>query len=91
MIEAGLVVLACSLGKGCIETSTQFYNTNPELKQIVNNTKQLSYQYLGQFTVEYTLPLVLISLNKNGTIKITRNIAFSFEKDRQIINFKKEF
>ena len=91
MIEAGLVILACSLNKGCMETSTQYYNTNPELRQMVENTKELSYSYLGQFTVEYTLPLMLISLNKNGTIKITRNIAYSFDKDLQMINFKKEF
>ena len=91
MIEAGLVVLACSLGKGCMETSTQYYNTNPELRQMIENTKELSYRYLGQFTVEYTLPLMLLSLKQNATIKVTKNLAYTLENKNSLLTYKKEF
>lgn len=79
MVEV-LVVLACTMDKGCTETSTAYYNANDSLQQLVRRQEKLISDELPPIVVQYVAPYAVYTLGYKSIFKVTRNLSIGVGK-----------
>lgn len=82
MLLESLVVFSCIEQKGCTESVTFYYATNPSFVELVQNNEKSMRRYLGAYTVDYVLPIAGAISNKEYYIKITPNWSINKENIR---------
>ena len=91
MIIESLVLYSCIANKGCSESSTTYYATHPSLREYVEKNEKDMRKIFNPYVVEYVVPFVALSTNANYAVRITSNVSMNLNKDKIIINFKREW
>lgn len=86
-----IVIIACFYSKGCVESSTHYYQTHSELQEIAKNGKHKAQQLVGPFTVRYVLPTVAAAYGNDVYISITKNYGIKLEQDKISAQYTEEF
>jgi hypothetical protein len=63
-----LVIFSCLRSVGCSETSTHYYNTNPELKEMVKLNETRINKLAGPFVVQVVGPMIYTVMGGTGTL-----------------------
>jgi hypothetical protein len=90
-MEEFLVTLACLSAKGCNETWNQYYNSKPDVRQIVLTAEHRAKAMAGPFVYTYVAPLALLAAGKDANVKIYANFSLKFSTSYQGLLFTKEF
>lgn len=80
MIQEFLVVLACSQGSGCPQTTDAYYSSHPEIKQLARNVDTKAKQIVGPEVVLLS-PAVLLLARQRGTVNITKYISAQIQSN----------
>ena len=91
MVQELLVVLACLNSKGCSETSGHYYNTHPEVKELVKEGKDSINAVLGRKFVDIVGPFILVTAGGSGTIRISKGLSLQGNKEKTVLNLTWEF
>ena len=86
-----LVVFACLNGTGCQETSTHYYNTHPQIREIIKTQEQKIKNIAGPVFVETFVPMAAFSLGSTATVRLNRYFNLQVNKDKTILGFVREF
>jgi len=86
-----LVIFACLNSTGCKETSTHYYNTHPQMQEIIKANEQRIKHYIGPVFVETFAPMLAFSLGGTGNIRLNKYFNLQINKDSNILGFSREF
>lgn len=70
MIQELLVMAACLEGKGCSQTTTAYYISNPNTKQMIQRANTRVKEAVGPETLAISSPLIF-AVRGTGTFKLT--------------------
>lgn len=91
MLAEALVILACTTSKGCNETSTHYYATNPELREMVEtNTKKVE-RFIGPTIIATVGPFLYAAAGGTGTVRLNKYFNLQLSTQKAILGFTKEF
>jgi hypothetical protein len=84
-MEEILVIFACLSSKGCTETSNLYYNTHPEIRQILKNSEDELKRRSNPFFISYVGPAIVAVAGGTGTVKINKHFNLQLNKDHATI------
>lgn len=90
-MEEFLVIFACLNSTGCTETSRHYYNTHPQIQEVVKKGEKIANKYIGPTAIQVLGPAILISAGATGTIRLNKHFSLQGNKNTGILGFSKEF
>lgn len=75
-----LVILACLKSAGCSETSSAYYQSHPELRQMVEMNERKIKDYVGPVIVESSAPFFFVAAGGTGNFKIYGNLSLRVQR-----------
>lgn len=91
MLPEALVILACTTSKGCQETSSHYYNTNPQLREVVERNEKKIEKFIGPQIIAIFGPMIYIAAGGTGTVRISKYFSLQLNHEKGMIVFGKEF
>lgn len=91
MLEEALLVFACINGTGCQETSSQYYATHEEVREIGKNGEQKLTKYVGPAAIQVIGPMVFIAAGGTGTVRIDKYFGLQVSSKSSILFFRKDY
>ena len=95
MILESLIIGLCFGGWECDSAPRAYYLYNKDLQVIVKQTELKAKDIAGPFMVDYmipySLPLIMVANGKEGTVKITKNVSFTANKDKVRVSWQFNF
>lgn len=86
-----LVIFACLNSTGCKETSTHYYNTHPQMQEIIKTQERKVKRIVGPVFVETFVPMIAFSLGGTGSVRLNKYFNLQINKETTILGFSKEF
>lgn len=65
-----LVIFACLNSHGCSETSNAYYQSHPELREMIEKNEKKIKDYVGPVIVETSAPFFFVIAGGTGNFKI---------------------
>jgi hypothetical protein len=90
-VEELLVIFACLNSTGCTETSGHYYNTHPQVQEIVKKSEKMVKHYVGPRVIESVGPVLMVAAGGSGTIRLNRNFSLQGNKNNVTLGFTWEF
>lgn len=84
-MEEFLVSFACIVGKGCAETTEQYFNVKPEVREVLRRQEKKVERILPTVVVQYGGPLLLITTKRTTTIKLSGHWSWKGNTDESSI------
>lgn len=91
MLAEALVILSCSTSKGCSETSTYYYATHPELREIVEVNEKKIEKFIGPTIIQTIGPFLYVAVGGTSTVRLNKYFNLQFSNQSRILGFIKEF
>jgi len=91
VLSEALVIFACINSTGCSETSSHYYNTHPEIKEIVQKHEKLAEKYIGPVVIQTVGPVLCVASGGTGTIRLSRNWSLQLGRDRGTLAYRLEW
>lgn len=86
-----LVALACLTSKGCNETATHYYNSRPDIREIVLTVEHRAKAMVGPLVSDYAIPVAVFASGRPANFKLYKNLSAEISLQAQALIFKKEF
>lgn len=90
-IEALIVVAACLNGVGCQETSTQYYESTPELKRFIEKHEKKAEEVAGPVFVSIIAPAIYAYIGGTGNVRLTELFSLQVGPKTNILVLRKDF
>lgn len=90
-MEEFLVVVACSMGRGCTETASAYYESRPELKVVAAKIERKAVQVVGPTVITFVAPILVYGFQKTATLSLSPNVTVQIQNQLMSLNFKKDF
>lgn len=91
MLEVLLVLLACTQGKGCSQTTNAYYSDHPEVKRLIKEQEQQVKRIVGPEAVAVS-PAFILMVRGKGSVHITGPFNLEIpDRDTMLITFKLGF
>lgn len=91
MVAEALVIFACFNSTGCTQTSTQYFNTHPEVKEMLELHEKNITRKAGPFMVKFVGPLMFAAAGGTGTIRMDSNFSLQANTKQCTLVFGKEW
>ena len=78
-----LVVISCLNAKGCNETSNAYYESHPQLKEMIQTNEKKVREFVGPVIVETAGPVFFVIAGGSGNIKLYKDLSLKFDKNSQ--------
>lgn len=91
MLSEALVIFACINSTGCSETSSHYYNTHPEIREIVQKHEKLAEKYIGPVVIQTVGPVLYIASGGTGTIRLSRNWSLQLNQEKGTLAYRLEW
>lgn len=91
LLEEALVIFACINSTGCKETSTQYYSTHPEVKQMIERQERKVKEFVGPYLVEAIGPVLFVAVGGTGTVRLYKNWSLQISEETSMLSFRKDF
>lgn len=91
MLQEALVIFACANSHGCSEVSSHYYNTHPEVRQMIEMNEKRISEVFGPFIVENVGPLIYIGFGGTSSFRLGKNFSLQTNKESVALTFSKEF
>ncbi len=75
-----LVILACLSSKGCSETTGAYYQSHPELQEMVRMNERKIKNFVGPIIVEAAAPIFFVAQGGTGNFKIYGPLSLKVQK-----------
>lgn len=85
MIQEALVAFACINSTGCSETSSAYYNNNPEIKEMVKVAESQVNNFIGPTIVATLGPTIYVVAGGTGTIRLHRTLSLQVNKKQSVL------
>lgn len=86
-----LVLFACLNNTGCSETSSQYYNQNPEFRELMDLREYQIKKAVGPVVTQYWAPIMWAAAGQQSTIRLSGRFYIDFKISNQVLMFKEEF
>lgn len=83
-----LVILACTTGKGCPQTSSLYFSQNPQIKKDFDKDAANIREYVGPSIVDTVGPALFVVAGGTGTVKINKYFSLQFKRDTGMVTFR---
>lgn len=91
MLAEALVVFACVKSAGCNETSSHYYSTHPEFRQIVEKNERKVKEIVGPAFLKLYGPIIFAAAGGTGTVRLTKHFSLQMNKEKSILAYQVEF
>lgn len=92
MIKEAIILATCIQGNGgCSESYSAYYQEQPAFRDRIEYFERWTESVAGKEMLRIYGPVFLLAAGKEGTIKLTRNWAFSGTLISQKLEYKYEF
>lgn len=91
MLAEGLVILACTTSKGCTETSSHYYATHPEVREIVERNEKKVEKFIGPQVIAVFGPMIYVAAGGTGTVRLNKRFNLQLNHDGAKLVFGVEF
>lgn len=81
MLAEALVVFSCVNSKGCEETSGRYFETHPEIREMVKVNEEKIVKFIGPTIIQVVGPVLYSATGGTGTVRL--NKYFSLQVNRQ--------
>lgn len=88
MLPEVLVIFACVNSTGCSETSSLYFQQNPDVKKKIDAKSEQVREYIGPSIVDTVGPLLFVAGGGTGTIKLNKYFSLQLKKDSGIVTFR---
>lgn len=91
MLPEALVIWACVNSTGCSETSSHYYNINPEVRKIIEKNEKKVERFIGPHTIRTFGPIIYTAAGGTGTMRLYRDFSLQISTKKGILLFSREF
>lgn len=91
MLPEALVIFACLNSTGCQETSTHYYNTHPEFREIVERNEKKVEKFVGPKIIAIFGPMIYVAAGGTGTVRLDKYLSLQLNHQQGTLVFNKEF
>lgn len=91
MLPEALVIFSCLKSVGCTETSSHYYNTHPEIREMINKNEQKIEKFVGPTAIQAAGPVLYVLIGGTQTVRLTKSFSLQLNSGRNILIFSKEF
>lgn len=74
-----LVIIACLNAKGCDKASSAYYQTNPNVREMIERQERRIKNYVGPVVVEAATPVFFILRSGTGSFKLYKNLSLEIK------------
>lgn len=90
MLAEALVIFACVNSSGCTETSTQYFNTHPEIKEVIMHHEKKVEKILGPTFIQAFGPMIFAAAGGTGAIRLSKHFNLQISPKQSTLVFGKE-
>lgn len=90
-MEELLVVFACLNSSGCSETSNVYYQTHPEVREMIQDKERSIKKYAGPVMIETVGPMIVVFSGGTGNLRLNHLLSLQFTKTNNKLIFNLEF
>lgn len=91
MVAEALVIFACLKSAGCSETSTQYFNTHPEVREMIERHEKSITEAVGSNAIRFVGPFIFAAAGGTGTVRMDKNFSLQGSTKQCILVFGKEW
>lgn len=91
MLPEALVIFAFLNSTGCSETSSHYFNTHPEMKEMVEKHGKRIEEYLGPYVIGTVGPVLHVVSGGTGTVRLNRQFSLQVGIKKTTLMFGMEF
>lgn len=91
MLAEALVILACTTSKGCNETSTHYYATHPEIREMIEANEKKVEKFIGPTVIQTVGPFLYAAAGGTGTVRLNKYFNLQLSTQKATLGFTKEF
>lgn len=91
MLPEALVIFACVTSKGCNETSSHYYNTHPEVREMVERNSKKIEKFIGPTVIQTFGPALYVAAGGTGTVRLNKFFSLQLNREKGTLVFSKEF
>lgn len=91
MLSEALVIFACVNSTGCNETSSHYYNTHPELREMVDRNSKEIERFVGPTVIQVVGPVLFAAAGGTGTVRLNKYFSLQMSIQKGTLMFGKEF
>lgn len=91
MLPEALVIFACLNSTGCSETSSHYFNTHPDMKEMVKKHERKVEEYVGPYVIATVGPVLHIASGGTGTVRLNRQFSLQVGIKKTTLMFGMEF
>lgn len=91
MLPEALVIFACVNSSGCSETSSHYFNTHPEVREIVKRNERIVEKFIGPYVIQTAGPLLYVVAGGTGTVRLSKYFNLQLSTQKSTLVFSKEF
>lgn len=91
MLLETLVIFACVNGTGCTETSSQYYNTHPEIKEMVKANEEKVKEFIGPTMLAVFSPIAVAATGGTSTFRLSKNFNLQLSVNSQKLTYGFDF
>lgn len=91
MLPEALVIFACVKSAGCSETSSHYFNTNPEIREMVRMNEKRIERILGPTLIQVYGPVLYVAAGGTGTVRLSRHFSLQLNRDKGTLSYRVEW
>lgn len=91
MLPEALVVFACLNSTGCSETSSHYYNTHPDVRELVERNEKKIEKFIGPQIIATFGPMIYVAAGGTGTVRLNKFFSLQINHEKGTLVFGKEF
>lgn len=91
VLPEALVIFACVNSTGCSETSSHYFNTHPDVREIVKTQEKKVEDFVGPYVIQTLGPLFYVASGGTGTVRLNKYFNLQISTQKSTLMFSKEF
>lgn len=91
MLPEALVIFACVNSTGCSETSSHYFYTHPDVKEMVRKNEKRIEEFIGPYVIQSVGPLFYVAAGGTGTVRLNKYFNLQISTQKSTLMFSKEF
>lgn len=91
MLPEALVIFACANSTGCNETSSHYFNTHPEMREMVEANERKVAKFIGPTIIETFGPFIYVAAGGTGTLRLNKLFSLQMNTKTGTLTFAEEF
>lgn len=91
MLSEALVIFACINSTGCQETSTHYYNTHPDFRELIEKDEKKLEKLIGPMVITTVGPIIYAAAGGTGTIQLNKYFSLQLSIKQNSLIFGREF